>query len=52
MQPLSNQAKVSIAKDQGGRYQIAIAGLAIAVSRETLADAMAAAYALAGGLPI
>ena len=52
MQPLSNQARVSIFKGQGGRYQIAIAGLAIAVSRETLADAMAAAYALAGGLPI
>ena len=52
MQPLSNQAKVSIVKDQGGRYQIAIAGLAIAVSRETLADAMAAAYALAGGASV
>jgi len=52
MQRPSNQAKVSIVKDQGGKYKIAIAGLAVAVSRETLADAMAAAYALAGGLPI
>ena len=52
MQRPSNQTKVSIVKDQGGKYQIAIAGLAVAVSRETLADAMAAAYALAGGLPI
>ena len=52
MQRPSNQAKVSIIKDQGGRYQIAIAGLAVAVSRETLADAMAAAYALASGVSI
>ena len=52
MQPPSNKARVSIFKDQGGKYQIAVAGLAVAVSRETLADAMAAAYALASGLPI
>jgi hypothetical protein len=52
MQRPSNQAKVSIVKDQGGKYQIAIAGLALAVSRETLADAMAAAYALASGASI
>jgi hypothetical protein len=52
MQRPSNQARVSIFKDQGGKYQIAIAGLAVAISRETLADAMAAAYALAGGLSI
>ena len=52
MQRPSIQARVSIFKDKGGKYQVAIAGLAVAVSRETLADAMAAAYALAGGLPI
>ena len=52
MQPPSIKARVSIVKDQRGKYQIAIAGLAVAISRETLADAMAAAYALASGLPI
>ena len=52
MQLPSNQARVSIVKDQSGKYQIAVAGLAVALSRETLADAMAAAYALASGTPI
>ena len=52
MQLPSNQARVSIVKDQSGKYQIAVAGLAVALSRETLADAMAAAYALVSGTPI
>ena len=52
MQLPSNQARVSIFKNDLGKYQIAVAGLAVAVSKETLADAMAAAYALASAASI
>lgn len=52
MQHPSNQARVSIFKNDLGKYQITVAGLAVAVSKETLADAMAAAYALANAASI